>query len=201
MSEFINTVDRLGDDAVCDGIITKTLTEYLDDKITSIGEYALYNCVALTNVNLQIATSIGLFGFYGCSALKTVNLPLVDLIDNYAFYNCLSLESIYIPLVANIGKSAFYSCSKISSIDMPSATSIDAKAFNNCSALVTVILRNEMICELIDIDTFINTPIAEGTGYIYVPFALVETYISDPNWSLYSSQIRAIEDYPDIIGG
>ena len=201
MSEFINTVDVLGDDAVCDGIITKTLTEYLDNTIVSIGEYALYNCTALINVNLPIVTSIGLFGFYSCSSLKTANLSLVELIDNYAFYNCLSLESIYIPLVANIGKSAFYGCSKISSIDIPSVTSIDAKAFNNCSLLATVILRNETMCKLIDIDTFTNTPITDGTGYIYVPSALVETYTSDTNWSVYSHQIRAIEDYTDIVGG
>lgn len=201
MSEFINTVDTLGDDAVCDRIITKTLTEYLDNRITSIGEYALYNCTALTNVDLPIATSIGLFGFYGCSALKTVNLPLAKLVDNYAFYNCKKLTSIYSPLVTEIGKSAFYGCTTISSIDMPSTTFVDAKAFHNCAALTAVILRSVTMCELSDTDAFANTPIADGTGYIYVPSALVETYSAGTNWSVYSNQIRAIEDYPDVTGG
>lgn len=201
MSEFINTVDVIGDDAVCDGIITKTLTEYLDNRITSIGDYALYNCVLLTKVDLPNATSIGLFGFYGCSSLKTVNLPLAELIDNYAFYNCRALEFIHIPMATTIGKSAFYDCSAITSIDMPFVTSIDTKAFNNCSTLTTVILRSETMCELIDVDVFINTPITDGGGYIYVPAALLGVYLTDTKWVSYNDHFRSIEDYPDITGG
>lgn len=201
MSEFINTVDIIGDDAVCDGIITKTLTEYSDNKAVSIGEYALYNCAELTNVNLPIATSVGSFGFNGCYKLKTVNIPLAKSLGNYAFYTCVLLESIYIPSVTNISKSTFDGCNTLRSIDISSVTSIDTEAFNNCSSLVTVIISNENMCNLIDVDAFNNTPIANGNGYIYVPSTLIETYLSDPNWSVYSSQIRAIEDYPDIVGG
>jgi hypothetical protein len=49
-------------------------------------------------------------------------------------------------------------------------------------------------------EVFTSTPIADGTGYIYVPAALVDTYKADSNWSVYENQIRAIEDYPDICG-
>lgn len=201
MSDFINTVDVLGDDTVCDGIIMKTLTEYLDNRLMTIGEYALYNCTALTKVDLPKVTSVGLFGFYGCSALKTANLPLAEIIDNYAFYNCSSMETIYIPLVTTIGKSAFYGCNAINLIDMPLVTSIDSKAFNNCSNLATVILRSDSMCKLIDADTFTNTPISDGTGYIYVPSVLVDAYAADGNWNIHSGQFRAIEDHPDVVGG
>lgn len=44
-----------------------------------------------------------------------------------------------------------------------------------------------------------TTPIRQGTGYIYVPFTLVEAYKAADNWSTFANQIRAIEDYP--IGG
>ena len=40
-----------------------------------------------------------------------------------------------------------------------------------------------------------NCPIGQGTGYIYVPSALVNTYKSANYWSTYANQIRAIEDY------
>lgn len=40
-----------------------------------------------------------------------------------------------------------------------------------------------------------GTPIANGTGYIYVPSALIEQYKVAENWSTYASQFRALEDY------
>jgi hypothetical protein len=40
-----------------------------------------------------------------------------------------------------------------------------------------------------------------GTGYIYVPATLVDTYKAGTNWSTHADQIRAIEDYPEITGG
>jgi hypothetical protein len=43
--------------------------------------------------------------------------------------------------------------------------------------------------------------IEDGTGYIYVPSALVETYKTASNWVTYAAQIRAIEDYPEITEG
>ena len=49
-----------------------------------------------------------------------------------------------------------------------------------------------------------NTPMTGHngkTGYIYVPRALVNSYKAATNWSTFASQIRAIEDYPDITGG
>ena len=44
-----------------------------------------------------------------------------------------------------------------------------------------------------------STPLAKGTGYIYVPRALLNDYKTAENWSTYAAQIRAIEDYPELI--
>ena len=52
MSEFINTIDALGDDVVIDSIINKTITEFKDDKVTSVGQYAFYGCTQLSDVDL-----------------------------------------------------------------------------------------------------------------------------------------------------
>ena len=43
--------------------------------------------------------------------------------------------------------------------------------------------------------TLKNTPIASGTGYIYVPAALVDSYKAATNWSNFAAQFRALEDY------
>ena len=194
MSDFINTVDVLGDDGVCDGIITKTLTEYSDNHITDIGSYAFYGCSKMTKLDLPNVTSIDVFAFYGCSALKTVNIPMADSIGNYAFNTAYAIESVNMPMVTTIGKSAFRQCTKITSIDMPSVTSIDTYAFYNCTALAKVILRSETMCSLSDSNVFGSTPIAEGTGFIYVPDELVETYKLGTNWAIYSEQIKGLSE-------
>ena len=44
-----------------------------------------------------------------------------------------------------------------------------------------------------------NTPIVDGTGYIYVPANLLEDYKSATNWVTYADQFRAIEDHPEVL--
>lgn len=135
MSEFINTIEVLGDEATMDAIIERTITEFRDDVLTSVGAYA----------------------FYGCAALETV--------------------------------------------DLPSITSIAANAMANCSSLGAFILRGSTAVTLANTNGLAGSGVAKGTGYIYVPRALVDTYKAATNWSTYANQIRAIEDYPDITGG
>lgn len=43
--------------------------------------------------------------------------------------------------------------------------------------------------------TFTNTLIASGTGFIYVPDALVESYKTATNWSTYADQILPLSEY------
>ena len=101
--------------------------------------------------------------------------------------------------VTSIGSSAFSGCYKLTTADFQAITSIGSNAFIGCSALTALILRSEAMVTVSS--SFGNTPIASGTGYIYVPSALVNSYKVASNWSAYAEQIRAIEDYPDICGG
>jgi hypothetical protein len=61
--------------------------------------------------------------------------------------------------------------------------------------LTTVILRSESLCTLENVSAFNGTPIASGTGCIYVPAALVNSYKTATNWSSFASKFRALEDY------
>lgn len=104
--------------------------------------------------------------------------------------------------VTTIGPNAFSGCVELASVDFPNATLIGASAFTNCAMLTAVILRNtDAVCDLSNANAFTGTPIASGTGYIYVPSVLVDSYKSADGWSTYTDQIRAIEDYPEIYGG
>lgn len=76
------------------------------------------------------------------------------------------------------------------------AASIGTYAFRYCAALTALIIeKSDAICTLANINAFDNTPIASGTGCIYVPSALVDTYKANSVWLTFANQFRALEDY------
>lgn len=222
MSEFINTIDLLGDDAVIDSIINRTITEFKDDKLTSIGTDAFHNCTALVEVDLPNVTSTGDSMFSGCIALTTVNMPLIIQLEGSAFRECSALITANFPKVTYLAKGhTFRSCKSLTTAILPKLTNTaTGYEFNGCSSLVladtslqkirmqafggdtslkALLLRGATVCTLDNTSAFTNTPIVSGTGYIYVPRALIEDYKVATNWSTHAAQFRALEDY--TLGG
>jgi hypothetical protein len=196
MAEFINTVDILGDDALTDSIINRSITEYNDNAITQIGINTFNACSALLSVDFPVATSIGTNAFYGCSKLKTINFPLVTTIAAEAFYGCTLLTSVDFPVLTSIPDGAFRTSNGLRFANFPAVTSIATNALRGCSQLVALILRNaSKVATLSGTNALTATSIAAGTGYIYVPRDLVDSYKSATNWSTYANQFRALEDY------
>ena len=109
--------------------------------VTSIGDYAFYNCTSLNSVTIpDSVTSIGDYAFYYCYNQKSITIPdSVKNIGDYAFYYS-SLTSITIPdSVKNIGDYAFFDCDDLTSITIGNGvTSIGAYAFNNCNSLKSI---------------------------------------------------------------
>ena len=99
------------------------------------------------------------------------------------------------------GTGSFMGCSNLEKIDFDVLEEMKNADFYQCSALTAVIIRSPAVCTMSDSNAFKSTPIASGTGYVYVPAALVDSYKAATNWTTYADQIRAIEDYPDICGG
>ena len=110
--------------------------------VTSIGNYAFWNCSVLTSVDIpDSVTSIGGFAFRGCSSLTEVTIPdSVTSIGDSAFFRCSDLTSVVIPdSVTSIGNSAFSWCSDLTSVVIPdSVTSIGNGAFSDCISLTSV---------------------------------------------------------------
>ena len=116
----------------------------IEDDVTSIGDYAFWNCSNLTSITIpDSVTIIGNSAFNACSSLTSLTIPnSVTSIGEGAFYACSSLTSITIPdSVTRIGDYAFKNCSNLTSITIPdSVTSIGNSAFYGCSSLKTISL-------------------------------------------------------------
>lgn len=198
MSEFINTIDLLGDDVVIDSIISGSITEFKDDVLTSLGDYAFASCKELLAVELPNVTKPQNCCFEGCTSLKRIYMPKANASNSNdiknLFSSCTSLEEICLPALKNGGFRMCQECSNLRKVDLPSATYLHQYCFN-ASGVDTLILRSATLCTIAGSDVFGGTPIAKGTGYIYVPRALVDSYKAATNWSAYATQFRALEDY------
>ena len=109
--------------------------------VTSIGQYAFYECTALKSVEIpNSVTEIGEYAFNSCIGLTSVEIPnSVTEIGKSTFMYCQNLKSVEIPnSVTSIGESAF-SRTNIGSINLPpSLESLSGNAFDDCDNLKTV---------------------------------------------------------------
>lgn len=174
----ISTGGEGGDTSLADSIINKTITSYSSDSLTKIGDYAFYYADSLQSISIPNVTRIGLNGLRFCLSLEEIVLPSVTYIDSFGLGNCSSLKQI----------------------DCYSKVSFTNNSCGNLSGLEALILRSSEVCINGAASSFNNSSLASGTGYIYVPQALIEQYKVATNWVMYVNQFRAIEDYPEICG-
>jgi hypothetical protein len=72
--------------------------------------------------------------------------------------------------------------------------SVAAYTFQSCSSLKYVLFGGATsVPTLSSTNAFQGTPIASGTGYIYVPDSLLTTWKAASNWSTYANQIKGIK--------
>lgn len=177
----------------------------------NITMYVCQHCVSLKGISLPMATGIGLTSFGGCTSMVSAYLPEVNTIGNSSFSDCNNLSDVYAPKALKIENTAFKSCA-LEKADFPLVASMGNNCFNGCAFLTALVLRKNQVCTLGGTNNFTSTPIASGTGYIYVPAALVDSYKAATNWAAYANQFRSLEDYtvdgtitgeldPEKIGG
>lgn len=195
----------------------------LPDAVTYIGYYAFQDCseLALTKLPANLE-SIQTEAFRNCTKLALTelpdklvyvqggafrgctNMPLTKLGANTRlqngnnFYGCKQLNIKNIPAnTLYIPEYCFYQCTGLTELTIEGAiSSIQQYAFGYCSNLSKLVLANvTSVPTLSNINAFSSTPIASGTGYIYVPDALVESFKAS-NWSTYASQIKGLGELP-----
>lgn len=94
MTEFINTIDVVGDEALVDSIIDRSIAELKDNTLETIGNGAFWLCSSLANVDLPAVTSIGTCAFSSCVKLTMMDLPAVTSIGWEAFAYCNSMATL-----------------------------------------------------------------------------------------------------------
>ena len=212
-------IEKAGKDAIRTVVDGSYAGEYRDEEITEVRPYGLYGMSGLTSLDLPAVTTVGDSGLRGMSGLTSLDLPAVTTVGHNVLMDCASLTSIELPAMTRCGNAFVQGCTALKRLVLPKlgyiawamcqgvtslevfdtgAWSFSSSAFMNCSSLVAVIIRSSTRAALGGVGEFAGTPIASGTGYIYVPRALVDKYKVATNWSVYADQIRAIEDYPEI---
>ena len=100
---------------------------------------AFAGCTALQEVVLPGDVQvIGEYAFFNCTALTTVNLPQVAQIDQYAFQLCTSLAELTLDKVAAIDKCAFFGCTSLETLKLPACTRFGDYIVTGCSSLTRI---------------------------------------------------------------
>ena len=175
MNYNLITYLKNGNDKSISELISGNIQEFEDENIINIKQYLFRECRKLIRVNLPKCTNVG----------------------DYAFMYCSSLENVTLPECIELGTTVFGYCEKLKSIDLPKCTNVGDYAFYYCAALTGVILRSSTVCKLKGMYAFSNTPIAKGTGYIYVPDKLVQQYKTAYVWNEYANQIKPLSEYTE----
>lgn len=149
-----------------DALLTGNITEYENDRITSLRAHGLSNYETLESISLPNVTEIGEEGLAYNPNLYSVRLDNVETLGMSCFRDDYSLSEIELS-------------NKI--------TTIPAQCFYDCESLNTLKLPGDTMVTLASVDALTGTMLADGEGSIWVPAALVSQYQSATNWEEYAS--------------
>lgn len=174
--------------------------------------FFLYNCPKITyadlsGIDVSFVSSFTSF-LYRDANLATLKIPSgnptqatsLSSFANGTALTKLNLSKWTLSKCTNLGYFAAYSTKlkyvAIGDDDTTWTVTNTANAFYNCSSLEALIIRGTNVMTNSSTGTFTGSAIAKGTGYIYVPDALVDSYKTATNWSVYADQIKPLSEAP-----
>lgn len=165
--------------------------------VEDLGQDCFKNCYSLEVVDFPAAHgAMGVRCFNNCYSISSVNIPQITIINGSGITGSYVLRELNLPSVVTINGSGVASCTALKKVTLGSITNLAASAFNGCSSLETVIItQDESVCTLQNRNAFNGSKIASGTGKIYVPDSLYDSYLTATNWSTYAAQIKPMSEY------
>jgi hypothetical protein len=190
------------DTTVEDGFLDNSLTGvYTNNRIKVLEAHRLRGS-KLTAFNSTSLETVYSYGFYQSANLEEINAPNINsLTSGSAFMYCYALKRVDFPKLRNaISGSVFNACTSLIYANLGNANALVTGCFSGCSKLETVILNKiDGIATLNNVNVFNGTPIANGTGFVYVPDELVDSYKVATNWSTYAAQIKPLSELPEEV--
>ncbi|MCR4692120.1 MAG: leucine-rich repeat protein [Lachnospiraceae bacterium] len=123
--------------------LTSVIIDPTSEKaVTGIGNYAFYNCSALTSCPIPATvTAIGEYAFSGCTKADIVIPQSVTSIKQKAFHNCDAITSLTLwDGLTEIGADAFSACDGLTSIRIPGSlkNTLSTSFFKDCKNMQSV---------------------------------------------------------------
>ena len=198
----------------CSALTSLDLSSFNTSKVTNMQD--MFNgCSALTSLDLSSFNTSKVTNmqniFYGCYNLKYLDISSFDTSKVrsflYFFYNCRELTSLDLRNFDTTGvysmQLMFNGCNNLKSLDLSSFNTSKVTnmsgMFGSCNNLTALIINNPKLFELKATNCFNNASIENGTGYVYVPDDMVDTYKAATNWSVYADQIKPISELPEEV--
>ena len=75
--------------------IDRTIRQFEDNALTTVGESAFGFCKSLTSIDLPNVITVGNYAFSSCNSLTSIDLPNVTTVGYNAFDSCESLMEIH----------------------------------------------------------------------------------------------------------
>ncbi|MFI3249790.1 MAG: leucine-rich repeat protein [Eubacteriales bacterium] len=126
----------------------KILGIVVEEGITHISAYSIWNCQYLTSLTLpSTLETLGESGLSGFRRLTTLVVPdsLTNIPKSAFSYSKLVTDFVIPPKVTSIGDNAFQDCSDLLNITIPqSVTYIGSSAFNSCDSLKQLTIPNSV---------------------------------------------------------
>lgn len=165
--------DSTSDLSVEDGLLSRTLTTYRNDRITSLGAGAF----------MQFPT------------LKILILSNVVTMNGSCFSGGIKFDKLEMPKLETIGTKGFDYIS-FPELKAPLKSISGYGLIGNGKLERLIITQDEVVCKLSSTNSFQATTIAtsETMGFVYVPDALVEQYKIATNWSTFAHKIKPISE-------
>ena len=185
------------DHTIEDALITRALTYYYNDRVTSIAARVFQSYDTELELEFPNVTSVGLNCFYASKGITKLVLPKLINVGGNAFYQMTALRVLNLPEVNTMVSSSCRYSTSFEIVYLPKFKNVQTALFADCTNLHTLIIGAGATLQ--NANAFTRTPIESGTGYIYVPDDTIEAYKVATNFSTYATQIKGWSEIPQEV--